>query len=108
METKTIEIAVRNELGRISTPELEFHSGHEAWAVLLEEVEEIKAELIGIEDATEELKQLVFADEFRVHQTDVLEDIKLTAVNCAAEAVQVAAVACKFIRMLQLKEEKDA
>lgn len=102
MNTKDIKTAVFNELNKIDTEELAFHSDHEGWTVLLEEVEEAKAELVGVEDAVEELKQLIFADEYVSLKKDVLRDIRDCAIYCAAEAVQVAAVATKFIRF---KEE---
>ena len=102
MNREDIKTAVFNEFNRIDTEELAFHSDHEAWAVLLEEVEEVKAELVGIEDATEVLKCRVFADDFTEIKLETLRDIRDCAINCAAEAVQVAAVATKFIRF---KEE---
>ena len=102
MNREDIKAAVFDELNRIDTEELAFHSDHEGWAVLLEEVEEAKEELVGIEDATEVLKCRVFADDFTEIKLETLRDIRACAINCAAEAVQVAAVATKFIRF---KEE---
>ena len=103
MNREDIKTAVFNEFNRIDTEELAFHSDHEGWAVLLEEVEEAKEELVGIEDATEALKHHVFADDFAEVKVEILRDIRDCAICCAAEAVQVAAVATKFIRF---KEEQ--
>ena len=63
MNTTDIKIAVDAELRRINVPELAFHSDHEGWAVLLEEVEETKEEVVELEDATEVLKKLIFSDD---------------------------------------------
>lgn len=107
MNTSGVFELVRKEFKQIDTEELKFHSDHEAWAVLLEEVEETKAELVGIEDATEELKKLVFSDDWASHKMEALEDIRNTAILCAAEAIQVAAVANKFIKLILDREEQD-
>lgn len=97
MNTTDIKIAVDAELRRINVPELAFHSDHEGWAVLLEEVEETKEEVVELEDATEVLKKLIFSDDCDELKLATLGDITEWAIRCAAEAVQVAAVAIKFI-----------
>lgn len=105
MNTLDVKEAARAELRRINTPELAFHSGHEAWAVLLEEVEEADAELAVIKQVTDELKEMVFCDDANVHLFDALAELYNRAINAAAEAVQVAAVASKFANYLAADEE---
>ena len=106
MNTLDIKEAARAELRRINTSELAFHSSHEAWAVLLEEVIETKVEIQAVDDLVRELMGLVFSDSKKGHKFDVLGEVYTRAINAAAEAVQVAAVASKFANFM-MDDEKE-
>lgn len=73
-----------------------FHSDHEGLAVLLEEVWEASDEMHRIADGMEELKNAVFMDSKDGAHNAAL-DIKKHATLMAAEAIQVAAVAQRFV-----------
>lgn len=98
LNTHEIIKAVENEFNRIDIPEKKFHSDHEAWAVLLEEFEELDSELKPINQRIESLKKRVFLDWGTPGKLEDLDYIYEHAVLAAAEAVQVAAVATKFIK----------
>lgn len=99
---KSIEPLVQEELDRANKKFPQFASPHEGYAVLLEEVEETTEELENLkwefEKAWEDIKK----------NNDALEHIKLVkefAEFVAAESIQVAAMAQKFIDMAE-REEK--
>ncbi len=73
-----------------------FHSDHEGLAVLWEEIWEANDEMKRIADGMEELKNAVFIDSLDGAHNAAL-DIKKHATLMAAEAIQVAAVAQRFI-----------
>lgn len=98
LHTYEIIKAVENEFNRIDIPEKKFHSDREAWAVLLEEVEELDLETDIIKHKVERLKEQVFSGLGSASKLESLDHIYEHAVLAAAEAVQVAAVAKKFIK----------
>ena len=98
LHTHEIIEAVENEFNRIDIPEKKFHSDHEAWAVLLEEVEELDLEADIIKHKVERLKEQIFLDSDDKSKLESLDHIYEHAVLAAAEVVQVAAVAKKFIK----------
>ena len=106
--TREIIEAVKAEFKRIDIPEKKFHSDHEAWAVLLEEFEELDSELELIKHRIENLKKRVFLDWGTPGKLEDLDYIYEHAVLAAAEAVQVAAVAIKFIKLKEKKVTEDA
>ena len=98
LNTHDIIKAVENEFNRIDIPEKKFHSDHEAWAVLLEEIYELGSESRLVKHHSEYLKTKIFLDSDDKSKLESLDHIYEYAVLAAAEAVQVAAVATKFIK----------
>lgn len=98
LHTYEIIKAVEAEFNRIDIPEKKFHSDHEAWAVLLEEIYELGSESRLVKHHSEYLKTKVFLDSDDKSKLESLDLIYEHAVLAAAEAVQVAAVATKFIK----------
>lgn len=98
LHTHDIIKAVEAEFKRIDTQEKKFHSDHEAWAVLLEEIEEMCSESRLVKHHSEYLKAKIFLDSDDKSKLESLDHIYEHAVLAAAEAVQVAAVATKFIK----------
>ena len=83
------------ELERANRDNPPFHSRHEGYAVILEEVEETKEE---IEDLTRLAHVLWCRIRTDGEMGELPDRIYQCAVKAAAEAVQVAAVARKFRR----------
>lgn len=72
-----------------------FHSDHEFWAVLKEEVEELQERSAYIASKADLLWTAVRAD--AVLNQDTLNIIRQNAINAACEAVQVVAVIDKYL-----------
>lgn len=82
-----------------------FHSGYEGAAVIFEEIEECKQEIENLEIQFEALWSHVKAD----NKMSVITStrLKLTAANLACEAIQVAAMAQKFIDSQKEREKSE-
>ena len=85
-----IELAAANE----RFPQ--FHSQHEGYAVIREEVEETREQLEVVERYLSYLWDRAKQDH---HAREQAEYIKMFAINAACEAIQVAAMAQKFLEM---------
>ena len=80
-----------------------FASAHEGWAVLLEEIRELSSETHAIED----MHQLAFADVMQDRSArDGIACVYETAIRAACEAIQVAAMAKKYIAMEESQHEQ--
>lgn len=102
-----IETLVQKELKSANEHFPPFNSAHEGYAVLLEEIEELK-------ENVSEIKQNVHAIWQVIRQNDVCEErmdplinrIEISAVNAAVEAIQVAAMCEKFKALLRWDENE--
>ena len=72
-----------------------FHSNHEFWAVLKEEVEELQERSAYIASKFDLFWKAVRGD--AVLNQDTLNIVRKNAINAACEAVQVAAVIDKYL-----------
>lgn len=100
-ERETIEKLVELELDEANKTYPLFHSPHEAYAVLKEEVEELEYEANWVTGLLDVMWREVKADE------DILQtanDIHKRAVMLVQEAIQVAAM-CEKIKQSNLYEE---
>lgn len=87
---------VEEELAAANAKHPPFHSAHEGYAVILEEIEETAKELANAENMIRHLWSAIRHDDSIMIKkaTDVLKGY---AVQAAAEAIQVAAMAEKML-----------
>ena len=100
--------AVENQLRELVKVELaaanerfpQFHSQHEGYAVIQEEVDELKEDVNRIDSRINCLRAMV---RFNNDCKELVSRIYDDAINAAVEAIQVAAMCKKF---LEMEEEK--
>lgn len=90
-----VDKAIEDELRNIIREKPPYHSNHEAWAILHEEIEELGAEMENIECGETWVWRYVTEDDAQSLQDEKSLMLKVTK-NLIAEAVQVAAVLEKF------------
>ena len=105
--------AVKQDVEKLVQKELEsanqrfpmFRSDYEGAAVIFEEIEECKQEIENLEIQFEVLWSYVKAD----NKISVITSkrLKLAAANLACEAIQVAAMAQKFINSQKVREKSE-
>lgn len=83
-----------------------FSSDHEGWAVLYEEYLEAMEEIDQITIRIDSLMRSVFANDKTASMLDA-NDIKNHATYLSCEAIQLAAMAQKFIDSQKNREEND-
>ena len=95
-----VETHVRNlveiELAAANERFPQFHSAHEGWAVILEELEETKEQLEAVERFLSYAWNRIKND---VTAREQIDTVALFAENAACEAIQVAAMCKKFLEM---------
>lgn len=87
-----VELLACKELEEANKKHPAFHSTHEGYAVILEEVEEAEEALGEVKRWTEYLWKNVRSDK----TLDGLDELYSEAMNLATEAIQVAAMVLKF------------
>lgn len=75
-----------------------FHSAHEGWAVMLEEIKELQQEVQSISLSNEAVFDYIMKNSNHLADTFV-RHIKMYAAKAACEAIQVAAMCQKFLDM---------
>lgn len=96
---ENIAAAVYNEKTAAIKAHGNFHSAHEGWAVLLEEVEEVATAYADFkEDAQKKMADLWdnVRTDFNGNTEELLQDLRNTALELIYECVQVAAVCSKW------------
>ena len=99
---KDVEQLVHKELAAADKKFPQFHSTHEGYAVILEEVEELSLELEDIENHLTGLWWQIKKDHnegCNDRNKEAANMIKKSAVNAACEAIQAAAMCEKFLRI---------
>ena len=105
--------AVKQDVEKLVQKELEsankkfpmFHSDHEGYAVLKEEVEEAETDLMNIKDVLSVLWRYIKRN-VEVPKKRQAELVKMCAIELAVEAIQVAAMAQKFIDSRKEREKE--
>lgn len=99
-----VEKLVHKELKSANQRFPMFRSDHEGAAVILEEIEEAKDELKSIKSVFEELWYTVKSNE---DNEPWVRRIKEYSINLSCEAIQVAAMAQKFIDSQKEREKSE-
>lgn len=91
-----VELLVQKELESANKKFPMFYSDHEGYAVLKEEVEEAETDLMNVKDVLSVLWRYIKRN-VEVPKKRQAELVKMCAIELAVEAIQVAAMAQKFI-----------
>ena len=83
-----------------------FHSDYEGAAVIYEEIEEAESEMRGVNRHFASTWYLVKQNE-RIKAYSYINKLKNSAVNLACEAIQIAAMAQKFIDSQKEREKSE-
>ena len=94
---RDIEYLVSEELTRANKKNPLFHSDHEAFGVIEEEVREVIGEAGLIAANCTKFRYATYKDSAFDTKADAILRIKIAAVKCACEAVQVAAMCEKWV-----------
>ena len=100
-----VEKLVQKELGAANQKFPMFQSDHEGAAVILEEIEEAHSEMLDMELNYKSLWQTI--KENFINTASYAELIFDDAINLACEAIQVAAMAQKFIDSQKEREKSE-
>lgn len=102
-----VEKLVRKELESANQRFPMFRSDHEESAVICEEIQEAEYELERVRDRFQELWRAVKCDMSSEWISEINTVIVNRAVNLACEAIQVAAMAQKFIDSQKEREKSE-
>ena len=100
--SKDVERLVEKELASANERFPQFHSEHEGWAVMQEEAEELREECDSIEMAMEQIWHRIRDG---IPTAQYVPPVEQYAVAAACEAIQVAAMARKYLDMLERMDE---
>jgi len=93
-----VEMSATTELKRANDKfDSKFHSTHEAYAILKEEVEEAADELEEVQYQLKYMWDAIKGNNSTVYTTEIAKRMKTYAINLSAESIQVAAMCQKFI-----------
>lgn len=93
---KDVEKLVKKELAAADEKFSQFHSPHEGYAVILEEVEELEIEMEMMEHYKGALWESV---KLNYSAESAVKKLRERAIDAACEAIQVAAMCEKFMRL---------
>lgn len=99
-----VEQAAKNELARANKVHPLFNSLHETYGVLAEELDEARESFKYTEEAFDKFFMCMRKDHYGSAR-DYLEDVWAGATDCAAEMIQVAAMAQKAMDGIKQKEK---
>lgn len=103
--SEDVEKLVEKELESANERFPQFHSPHEGWAVLREEYDELEEEVHQLDG---EINCYLWGSVKRNTTADNVEAVKQRAIAAACEAVQVAAMAQKYLDMLERMEKEES
>lgn len=90
-----VELAAANE----KFPQ--FHSQHEGWAVMMEEIVEMRDEIENIDISHNAMFYSIMHDHSAANDAERVRD---SALRAACESIQVAAMAQKFLYMMEMED----
>lgn len=95
--TEKVEELTRDELKRANKEFPMFHSRHEGWGVISEEIFEVEEEFEHVDLNASTLKVFIFRDFDSENLCREASNLKEHAIYAAAELIQVAAMCQKMI-----------
>lgn len=101
---KDVELLIQKEIESANKMFPLFSSRHEACAVIVEEIQEVEDELEKVNKTFKFIWNITKNDSYGEHEVFRLKN---SAVSMAVEAIQVAAMAQKFIDSEKQKTDKD-
>ena len=96
--SEDVKMLVEKELESANERFPQFHSEHEGWAIITEEAEELREECDSIEMS---MKQLWHRIRDGIPTAQHVAFVEQNAEAAACEAIQVAAMARKYLDMLE-------
>lgn len=99
IDKKLIEDMIQQELKEANKEHPMFHSEHEAYAVIKEEIEEASFEFISLENYLGNLWHKVVIDE--TNNKRIYEEMKKASIRAIQESIQVAAMCDKAIASIE-------
>lgn len=102
---KDVCLLVKKELRAANQNFPMFHSAHEGWAVIREEMSEAEAERYLLDRWIEERLWNEVKGDLQIPKED-LKEMQYRAVHMAVEAIQLAAMICKLERSQRRWPEK--
>ena len=101
-----IDELINDEIININRNHDPFHSPHEGWAIIREEVIETDVEIDNIYELLSSLDKLVREDKPLQDHRKCAEKIKEKAIRCIEEAIQIAATANRYITACSIKNNE--
>lgn len=105
---KDVELLVKKELGSANKMFPLFHSVHEGYAVIREEVEEAQEFFADTKSCLGGIWAGVRSEYVKESYEKAVLDLKDSAIGLAIEAIQVAAMAQKFIDSEKVRMEEES
>ena len=99
IDEKVIEEMIQQELKEANKSHPMFHSDHEAYAVIQEEIEEASFEFISLENYLGNLWYKVVRDD--QSKKGIYEEMKKASIRAIQESIQVAAMCDKAIASIE-------
>lgn len=99
IDEKFVEEMIQQELKEANKSHPMFHSDHEAYAVIKEEIEEASFEFVSLENYLGNLWHKVVEDE--PNKKRIYDEMKKASIRAIQEAIQVAAMCDKAIASIE-------
>lgn len=101
MDTKIIENLIQEEMERATKKISPFNSPHEGYAIIQEEIDELDQEFLSLHNRQDELWSDIKSN-WVGGQLDKAESLHFYAIQIIKEAIQVGAMAKRFLKDIKI------